>query len=280
MNSNQIFRLVLFFCVLVAGKQSIAQDKDRNSYESKSWDRFSIRLGGFLATYNSDVQVASKQVGLGIILDIEDVLGIKSSTFAFRGEMDYRFGKNQRHLFSAGYFGIFRNASKVLEEELEIGDEVYPVGSELKSRFDFTIIRAKYDYTFFQDSRVSLGASFGLFIVPMSLSVKTINFDDHQTKFTAPLPLIGLRSNFRISEKFYLNQSIEFLYLSFENYTGSILDLNIAVEHKSFKHVGFGLGVNSNRLKINIESEDSPINFYGDIGMDYTGLLIYIKYYL
>ena len=93
------------------------------------------------------------------------------------------------------------------------------------------------------------------------------------------MPLIGLRSDFRISNKFYLNQSVEFLYLSFSKYTGSIIDLKIALEHKSFKNVAFGLGINSNRLTINIEKEDSPIDFYGDIGMDYSGVFLYAKYF-
>lgn len=270
---------MFFFCAVMTINVVSAQEKE-NQLESASWSRFSIRLGGFLAANNSGIQVASDQIGVGALIDVEDLLGIRSSTFSLRGEVDFRFGKSRKHLFSAGYFGIFRSASKVLEEELQIGDEVYPVGEELKTNFNFTIIRAKYDYTFFQDSRVSLGASFGLFIVPMSLTLNTSNFDDHHTKFTAPLPLLGLRSNFRISEKFYLNQSVEFLYLSFENYTGSILDLNIAVEHKTFKHFGFGLGINSNRLKIIIEKEDSPINFYGNIGMDYTGMILYAKYFL
>jgi hypothetical protein len=183
-------------------------------------------------------------------------------------------------MMSVGYFGIFRSSQKVLEQDLEIGDQIFPEGSELNTKFNFTIIRAKYDYTFFQDSRVSLGASFGLFIVPMRLGINSINFKDHETRFIAPLPLFGLRSDFKISDKFYLNQTVEFLYLSFSDYTGSILDFNIGLEHRSFKNVAFGIGINSNKLKINIEKADSPIDFYGDIGMDYTGLIIYLKYFL
>ena len=257
-----------------------AQELEQSGTERPSWDRFSIRMGGFLAAYNSGLRVGSEQIGLGVLVDVEDVLGIETSNFAFRGEVDYQFGKKRNHIISFGYFGIFRSGQKVLEEDLEIGDQIFPVGSQLNTKFNFTIIRTKYDYTFFQDNRVSLGASFGLFIVPMRLAINSINFDDHETKFTAPLPLFGLRSNFRISDKFYLNQSVEFLYLSFDEYTGSILDLNISLEHKTFKNVAFGLGINSNNLKLNIEKVDSPVNFYGDIGMDYTGLLLYIKYYL
>lgn len=257
----------------------IAQSPD-SAYHQNKWDRFSVSFGGFLASYNSDIKVANDQVGLGITIDIEDVLGITSNTFAFRGNASYRFGKRQRNTLSAGYFGIFRSSKKTLERELEIGDEVFPVGTELAVKFNFTIIRAKYDYTFFEDDRVSLGTSFGLFIVPFSLAINTTSFNDHQTKFTAPLPLLGLRSDFRISQKFSLYQSVELLYLTFGNYQGSILDLNMLLEYKAFSNVAFGAGLNSNRLKVNIESENTKIDFFGTMRMEYTGLMLYAKYYI
>ena len=275
---NNLFLLFLIGVLLGTPQRSWAQS-DTNYLDTPSWDRFSIHLGGFLASYNSGVKIASKQVGLGVLVDVEDILGIRSATFAFRGEAKYRFSKKRKQSLTFGYFGIFRNGSKTLDEELEIGDQVFPIGATIQTKFNFSILRAKYDYTFFEDNRVSLGASFGLFVVPLTLGVKSISYDDHQTRFTAPLPLIGLRSDFRISNKFYLNQSVEFLYLSFSKYTGSILDLKIALEHKSFKNVAFGLGINSNRLTINIEKEDSPIDFYGDIGMDYSGVFLYAKYF-
>ncbi len=259
---------------------STAQETDSVTTKPHSWDRLSVSFGGFLASYNSGITLGSKQLGVGVLIDIEQALGLESSQFAMRGSAKYNFGKTLKHSITLGYFGIFRNAKKVLEEELDLGGEVFPIGTEITSTFDLAIIRTKYDYAFFQDDRVSLGASFGLFIMPVSFTVIAFNNQDQSTKFTAPLPLIGLRSDFKISEKFYLNQSVEVLYLSVSNITGSLLDLNVALEHKTFDHVAFGVGINSNRLNINIKNPDSPISFFGDIRMDYTGILFYAKYYL
>ncbi len=276
------FFIVLGISILITMNSIIgfAQKADSVKTRLENWDRFSVSLGGFMAGYNSGITLASGQLGLGVQIDIEDALGLNTNQFAFRGSAIYRFGKKLKHSASVGYFGIARNSRKFLNEELELGDNVFPIGTEINSKFDLTILRAKYDYAFFQDDRVSLGASFGLFIMPVNFSVQANNNNEQKAKFTAPLPLLGLRSDFRINKKLYLNQSVEILYLSVSNFTGSILDLNVAVEHKTFEHIAFGIGVNANKININIENEDSPIKFFGDIKMDYTGLLFYAKYNL
>jgi len=256
-----------------------AQNADSLKNKAQTWDRFSLSFGGFLSSYNSGILFASKQLGVGINIDIEDALGLNSTTLAFRGNMNYNFGKKSRHSASIGYFGIVRNSTKVLDEELELGDNTYPIGTEIKSKFDLTILRAKYGYAFFQDDRISLGVTFGLFIMPVSLTVKALSQSEHKTEFTAPLPLLGLRTDFAITRKLFLKQNVEVLYLSIGSFTGGLLDLNVMLEHKTFEHIAFGIGVNSNRINISIENPDSSIDFFGDIKMDYTGLLFYGKYY-
>jgi len=250
-----------------------------NEETSESWDRFSIRFGGFFAAYNSGITFRSQQLGLGLVIDIEDALGIESTVFAFRSDANYRFGKTKKHVLTAGYFGIRRTANKVLSEELEIGDIIFPIGTELSSVFNLSIVRLKYGYSFYQDDRVSISGSFGFFIMPVTLKVKADASTEHNTNFTAPLPLVGLRTDFQITSKFYLRQNVEFLYISTSSFSGGILDLGVFLEHKTLKNVAFGLGINSNRLNISLKKPDSSIEFFGDIRMDYTGLLLYGRYF-
>jgi len=270
---------IILIIIAAIPQMAFSQVADSTQSKADSWDRFSVSLGGFLASYNSGITFGSQQLGVGIQINIEDALGIQASQFAFRGNATYNFGKTRKHSATLGYFGIIRNSKKVLEEEIDYDGEIFPIGTELTSEFNLTILRAKYDYAFFQDDRVSLGASFGLFIMPISLRVSAFGNQEKKTQFTAPLPLLGLRSSFKISDKFYLNQSVEVLYLAFTNFTGSLLDLNIVLEHRTFDHIAFGAGINSNRLNFNIKNPDSAIDFFGDISMDYTGLLFYGKYF-
>ncbi len=271
--------ITLIIVVAVIPQLAFTQVADSTQSSADSWDRFSVSFGGFLSSYNSGILFASKQIGVGINVDIEDALGLNSTTLAFRGKANYNFGKKSRHSAIIGYFGIIRNSTKILDEELALGNIIYPVGTEIKSKFDLTIVRVKYGYSFFQDDRISLGATFGLFIMPVNLTVKALSQSENKTEFTAPLPLLGLRTDFAITRKLFLRQNVEVLYLSIGSFTGSVLDLNVMLEHKTFDHIAFGAGVNSNRIHISIEKPDSSIGFFGDIKMDYTGLLFYGKYY-
>jgi len=278
-----IFIISIMIClypVLGFGQDSTSVNVQiLSNSDNKAWDRFSARFGGFFASYNSGVRYRSQQLGLGIQIDLEDALGIDATVFAYRGDLRYKIGKTKKQTLSLGYFQICRSAMKVLEEELEIGDEVFPIGTDVASIFNISILRTKYDYSFYQDSRVSIGASGGLYVLQVNLRVKADNQNEHVTKFVAPLPLIGLRTDFLITNNFYLKQNFEFLYLSFADFSGGILDLSVFLEHKSFDHFAFGLGVNSNRLSISLKNPDSAVDFYGDLEMEYTGVLLYAKYF-
>lgn len=282
---KNIFLAVLLLKMIIfqieGFSQEINTEQNRNSLSTDySNQQFSVSLGGFLASNNSGITLGSKQLGVGLVLDLEDALGLRTSTFVFRGNVSYFYGRNRQHALIIDYFSINRKALKVLEADLEIGDFTYPIGTRLNCKFDLSIIRAKYDYSFLHDKRVSLGFTAGLFIIPLKFQLTSTSFEAQSADILAPLPVFGLRSDFLIANKFYLKQSAELLYLKIDNFTGSILDLNFALEYKATRHFSLGLGINSYRLNIYAKGNDYPgIDFFGDIKMDYSGIFLYAKFY-
>lgn len=245
-----------------------------------SWERFSFTLGGFITGLNSDIQLSSQEVGLGVTINVEDALGLETSSFVLRSEMEYHFGKRRHQTARLGYFRLLRDGFKVLDSEIEIGDKTFPIGTEVSSKFNLKIFKGTYDYSFYMDERVKLGASIGLFIMPISFSTSALGLSEEVADFIAPLPVLGLGSSFAITPKLYLKQSIEILYLEIATFKGSITDLNFRVEYNPWEHFGFGLGLNSYRLNITVYNEDSAFfDFKGTIKTSYTGLLFYGKYY-
>jgi hypothetical protein len=269
----------LIFCQTdTLAKQMPVMEEGKNVFED---ERFSLGLGFFYSADNAGITLGSKQAGLGIVYDLEDALGLETSSFVFRGDASLKLGKRHRSTIVLNYFGINRRATKTLDADLELGDITYPVGTKLDSKFYLSIIRAKYEYTFLQDDRVSLGLSAGLYIIPLSFSVKSGSSEEQATAFIAPLPVFGLRSDFFITKKLELKESAEVLYLKIDNFSGSILDLKLAVEYRAFKHFGFGMGINSNRLSVAAKGEDYPgIDFFGTVKMDYTGVFLSVNLYL
>jgi hypothetical protein len=276
---------VLFNIVLISILSISAIQAQENNSEFKpdtlnySWERFSIKLGGFIAGVSSDIQLSSKELGLGATINLEDALGVTVSTFVVRSEMEYNFGKRRRHTMSLDYFGLLRSAQKVLDSEIEIGDEVFPIGTEVNSKLNLHILKATYDYSFYMDRRVKLGASFGLFIMPTSFSTSALGLSDEAADFVAPLPVLGLKSSFAITPKLYINQSAEFLYLKIGDYKGSITDISMRVEYNIWEHIGLGLGINTFVLNVEAGKKTKAMEFAGRIKTGYSGLFFYGKYY-
>ena len=251
-------------------------EKDSLQYQ---WDRFSVSLGGFLTTISSDLSLIGGEMGVGLSVNLEKALGLSSTTFVLRGESEYNFGSRRRSHVRFGYFYLLRNSVKTLENEIEIGDVVYPIGTDVSSKMDLHLIRAMYDYSFYKDRRASLGLSAGLYILPMSYSIGVDDIIDEADAFVLPLPVIGFRSAFLITPKFIIKQNWELLYAKVENFQGDISDLNVWLEYHPLNHLGIGVGINSFRFSMTATEEWRAREFAGTFKTRFTGILLYGKYY-
>ena len=274
-----LFILSISFSVFPKSKAEEYKKNLKNDSLDYSWEKFSVSLGGFISGLSTDILFGNEQVGLGIAINMEDALGLETTNLVFRGETEYNFGRRDRHQIGFGYFGFFRASTKVLESDIAISGQIFPIGSEVNSRYDLQIFKTAYQYSYFVDKRVKLGASLGLFIMPISFSVSSLGFSDKATSFTAPLPVLGLDANFAITPKLYIKQGIEVLYLQIAEFKGAITDINFRLEYTPWKHIGFGIGYDSYMLSI---ERDDPgnglISFVGSIRSGYTGLLFYGKF--
>ena len=66
--------------------------------------------------------------------------------------------------------------------------------------------------------------------------------------------------------------------MEYDKFKGSLANASTRLEYKPWKHVGFGLGIETFRLKIESEGADYPnIDFTGDLEFNYTGLELYTR---
>ena len=260
-----------------------AQDPDSNSDHDSlvyRWEKFTINLGGFLITMNSDINLIGRNSGLGVSVNLEDALGLSTSTFVIRGEAEYNFGSRDRSHLRMGYFGLLRNSMKTLESEISIGNQTYPIGTEVRTDYNLHIIRGLYDFSFFRDERVNLAVSAGMYVLPVSFSIGTGQLIDENTKLIAPLPVAGIRTNVLITPRILLKQSVEVLYVRTGNFQGSISDMNIWLEYNPFRHWGLGMGFNTFRFQFAATPmENGTFDLEGSLKTSFTGLLLYGKYF-
>ena len=252
--------------------------------EDTPWEKFSLDLGYFIANTDTSVRLGS---GLGVSVDMEDLLGLDSTDSAGRVRASWRFTDNRRHRLDFQWFGFRRDGSRTIGEDIHYkdkdgNDQVIDAGTYVESFFDFDIYQAAYSYSFFQDDRIDLAGSLGLYVMPIDFGFNATGLVNGggSESFTAPLPTLGVRADFAITPKWIFRTGLQVFYLEIGEFQGSIIDTNVAIEYLAWKHLGFGLGFDSLNVHVEADGDDYPgIDFKGEINFHYTGLQLYAKLY-
>lgn len=261
---------------------------DKGTAAGSPWKKGYINVGVYAATLDSNFRLSDPNLGLGLDVDVEQLLKLDTSDFTFRIDAGYRFSKSRRHTLAFSWFSFNRKGTRNFPTVIDIPE--FPDGSgggtigpgELETKFNFDIYKLQYKYSFILDKRVDLHVGGGFFIMPIEFGLSgTLNGVGQErvnTSITAPLPVVGLGFDFAITPQWILKQQADVFYLEYENFKGGILNLQFAVEYLPFKHVGFGFGLDSMRVKIEAEGEDVPgVDFTGDVGFAFVGAQLYVK---
>ena len=251
---------------------------------SQPWEKGSIKVGGFLTAFDSNLSFGVKDY-IGVIVDAEDVLGLDSGLTVWRADAMIRPGKRRRHQFDFSYAGFHRRGKTTLTEEIEIGDNILLPGTAVESLFNFDIYRLTYSYALLQDSRMRIAIGLGIYGVPLRYSIDFSVADqsrlyEHEDA-TLPLPSLALRSEFQLVPKLFLYADINAMYLAISDFRGSLMDASVGLEYRPWKHLGLGLAYNP--LSVHVEAEDNRsrypgVDFLGVVNVDYHGLLLYGKF--
>lgn len=272
--------LIVFLCILgiLAVTPAGAEDKD---FSVKPWDKGSIAVGSFVAGTDSSLRLGV--TGIGVTIDVEDALGLESTTTVLRTDAFWRYADNLKHRLEFTWFALRRDGQNTIGRNIPVGGgSVIPIGTTVESTFDFDLYKLGYSYSFFQDNRMDIAAGFGLFIAPINFEINASGFVTNYAaeSITAPLPVLTLRGDFAITPKLFLKNQVEAFYLEYANYRGAIYDYRLNLEYNWFKHVGVGLGVETFNLNLEAEGSDYPgVDFVGEIGFRYTGAMLYMKFY-
>ena len=261
-------------CASAFAEESDAKEKAENL----PWDKGSISLGSFISSTSSNARLSANGAGVGI--DMEEALGLDTTTTVVRAGGIWRFSDNRRHRADLTWFASRRDGSTTLGQDITIDGVVYPTGTQVTTGFDLDVYKATYSYSFFQDDRMDIGAGLGLYIMPLRFEFSASGLLTGQVSesITAPLPVFGLRADFALTPKWFLKSAMDIFYLEYQQFRGGVYDTSVAVEYKAFKRVGFGLSVENFNLAVEAEGEDYPgIDFKGKIEYRYLGAMLYAR---
>ena len=247
----------------------------REEEESYEWKPFRLGVGAQLvATVDTTLRVDSPTLGVGSEMDLESDFNVDDRLFVGRVDADWWFAK--RHALDFSAFKISREGTRVIDRDIQIGDTFFPVDTEVTAESDLLMVKLAYRYSFLYRPRWRAGASLGLHTVNWNSSWTAGALAlDEEFDYTIPLPVLGVFASYAITPRLYLDASSEFFSLEYEEYDGFVNNTRLNLEHHTFEHVGFGIGLDYFLVNASAESESGHLS--AETEFDYIGVLGYMR---
>ncbi len=243
-------------------------------------ERLKLGAGVFLPSFGTKLRVDDVNTGDGTGVDLEDDLSFSNSETTFWAGGYWRFAA--KHRIAAGYFQFDRDASAIAKTDITIGDEIYPAGASLDSKFKFQVLPITYAYSFLKREKFELAGTIGLnwtwvdFDVSGSASLGDKDLDATvSADASVPLPLIGLLFDYHFTPKWSAGLHGEAFWLNIDadtfGFSGTLFNVRASTEYWFFNNVGLGAAVNWFSLDVDVDDGD----WRGILEYQYWGPQVY-----
>lgn len=234
--------------------------------------RFSISVGAFFTDRDTKTSI-SGEAGAGTDVDLEDDLGLDNSDTVFRVDAYWRFAEKHRLDFNA--FDLSRSGSKQIERDFTWGDTTYPVNTVVDATLDLAIYKVAYTWEFLKRDRSFLGATLGLYVMDVDSTLTGSLLSQNEAHdLTAPLPVLGLRGEYRFADRWSLRSSGEIFFFEQGDFDGLLYDLFAGLDFSITDNIAIGVGINGVRLDLDVSKD----RFQGNMDWEYQGALTYLKF--
>jgi outer membrane protein with beta-barrel domain len=172
-----------------------------------------------------------------------------------------RWRINNRWRIEAEYFEMNRSSDRVIDRQIEWGDQVFPVNTTVSSKFNFSDLRVSAGYSFFRTPDKELGVGLGLHMASYDVRLSTPTGSGDGEDVLAPLPVLSLYAQFALTERWALSTRLDRFSLAYDKFDGGLTALGIDVLYQPFRHVGFGVSYRSLFVRAEIEGDRATASF-------------------
>ena len=258
-----LFSMIIFGTTLLQAEEAVPDD-------------FQLRLGGYLlADQNTDIGVSKN--GSGVNINLQDLFEMETATRVFRLDGYYRF--TPKHAVEFSWYNINNSSQTDADIDFEWGDQNISASGALSTYFNTDIYKVNYLYSFYHTDKVELGIGVGLHITTLDVGFTGNYTSDgaadnsgESAKVTAPLPVAGFRLDYKILPELSVQYSVDYFFLRFDGYKGTLSDALLTVDYRITRHFGMGIGFNSTRMRLEADLDDGMLL---NINHDVAGGLVY-----
>ena len=230
---------------------------------------------------HTDLQIRFDPSSLkaGTEVDWDQRFGL-ADTHRFRAEGLWRF--KPRHHLRFLYTDYSQTDGARIDKEIQWGDELIPVNSDVTGRLGFEIVELAYEYTVLTRPNYELAASLGVHYTALSAElIATLNSAGigsravgGEAPIDAPLPVVGLRGLWHLGKNVYLDAQVQYFSLTVNDIAGSLSNRRAAlIWHPSTR---WGVGVGYDAFEVDVRLKDG--DFRGTVDWAYRGPQIFLNY--
>jgi len=234
-------------------------------------DRYYFGAGVFFPKTSTEAQLQNHVTGVGASIDFEQSLDMERSKTvpSFFGR--WRIGERWR--IEAEYFQLNRTSERVLDQQIEWGDQTFPVNAQVAAKFNFSDLRVSAGYSFFRTTDKELGAGFGLHIASYDVSLTSNSTGGDGEDVLAPLPVLSLYAQVALTERWAIGSRLDRFSLSYDKYDGSITSLAMDLVYQPFRHFGFGAGYRGLFIKVDATGDRNTLR----VRQNFEGPLLFVN---
>jgi hypothetical protein len=261
------------FAAVILGGAILLPTTSSAQQQQFTRERGSVLLGMFITDRATSARLDSNSGDAGSDIDLEDDLGLEDSTSVARFGGYYWF--KPRHRLDFSIFDLSRDASRPIQETIDFGDQTFEINTVVNTSNDLTITKVDYTFAALNRPRGFLGVIGGLYVSSTKLSLSSPNVGAAESEdVTAPLPVLGVRGEYEITERIALRGAIQWFGIDTGDVAGRLVDTYIGADYTFGERVAVGLALNDVSLSIDA-TDDTGWN--GELDWGYDGMLLYVK---
>jgi hypothetical protein len=214
----------------------------------------------------------------GTEIHLEDDLGLtdrKGTPYLLLGT---RFG-SQRWRMEFEYYFLDRSATRTIQRQITWGGVTYDVGANINSTFNTNVYRLTGGWSFYRTPEAEGGVSLGFHVTDFKLALSGegtgpagLSFQTESRTQLVPLPTLGAYGNYKLAPDWILHGRFDWLSLTYEQYHGSLYNLNLGVDWRFVPNWGVGVGYRY----VNYKLEATKNSFHGEANYEFQGPTVYV----
>ena len=138
-------------------------------------DKFRISIGGYsLIQTDVSMSLTEPNLGAGVSIKPEDVLGLETEQTVLRLDGHYRFTK--KHALTYSWYSLSSDGKKTIEEIFNWLDEdgnviTIPVGAQVETALDYDIFKLGYLWSLHHTDKVEMAVGAGLHMTRIAIGL-------------------------------------------------------------------------------------------------------------